>query len=307
MWYDQGTDTIFAPPRMDRNHSPADSRDRVSRLRLLLIGLMAGMLISCMPTFLYRHADRLVLWKIDEYVDLTADQKVFVRTRLKDLLAQHRKGALPVYERFLMQIKERSADGLDRQEVDWMFSTYEQLRADLFGRIVPDGAVLVSSLTDQQVRYMEHMFQRDQEKAWRKLKEDRDARLSRRASTTLDWMKDWFGPWTKDQQQRIKELSMALPDLLAVRMEYQGHRQHEFIQIVQSTKDRQTLAVSLQHWLLFPEQTAPPDYRHAIEHMTNAVKDMILTIDRMITAQQRAHALAKLQRLIDDVHALVTS
>src|SRR5690349_8702776 len=135
---------------MDRNHSPADSRDRVSRLRLLLIGLMAGMLISCMPTFLYRHADRLVLWKIDEYVDLTADQKVFVRTRLKDLLAQHRKGALPVYERFLMQIKERSADGLDRQEVDWMFSTYEQLRADLFGRIVPDGAVLVSSLTDQQ-------------------------------------------------------------------------------------------------------------------------------------------------------------
>jgi hypothetical protein len=292
---------------MDRNHSPADSRDRVSRLRLLLIGLMAGMLISCMPTFLYRHADRLVLWKIDEYVDLTADQKVFVRTRLKDLLAQHRKGALPVYERFLMQIKERSADGLDRQEVDWMFSTYEQLRADLFGRIVPDGAVLVSSLTDQQVRYMEHMFQRDQEKAWRKLKEDRDARLSRRASTTLDWMKDWFGPWTKDQQQRIKELSMALPDLLAVRMEYQGHRQHEFIQIVQSTKDRQTLAGSLQHWLLFPEQTAPPDYRHAIEHMTNAVKDMILTIDRMITAQQRAHALAKLQRLIDDVHALVTS
>jgi len=292
---------------MDRNHSPADSRDRVSRLRLLLIGLMAGMLISCMPTFLYRHADRLVLWKIDEYVDLTADQKVFVRTRLKDLLAQHRKGALPVYERFLMQIKERSADGLDRQEVDWMFSTYEQLRADLFGRIVPDGAVLVSSLTDQQVRYMEHMFQRDQEKAWRKLKEDRDARLSRRASTTLDWLKDWFGPWTKDQQQRIKELSMALPDLLAVRMEYQGHRQHEFIQIVQSTKDRQTLAGSLQHWLLFPEQTAPPDYRHAIEHMTNAVKEMILTIDRMITVQQRAHALAKLQRLIDDVHALVTS
>ena len=100
---------------------------------------------------------------------------------------------------------------------------------------------------------------------------------------------------------------MALPDLLAVRMEYQGHRQHEFIQIVQSTKDRQTLAGSLQHWLLFPEQTAPPDYRHAIEHMTNAVNDMILTIDRMITAQQRAHALAKLQRLIDDVHALVTS
>jgi len=278
-----------------------------SWLRLLLIGLMAGMLTSCMPIFLYRHADRLILWKIDEYVDLTADQKQFVRTRLKDLLAQHLKDALPVYERFLIQIKEQSVDGLDRQEVDWIFSTYQRLRADLFKRIVADGAVILSSLADRQIQYLERQFQRDHEKAARKLKEDRDSRLSRRASTTLDWLKDWCGTYTKDQQQRIRELSMALPDLSAVRLEYQEHRQHEFIQFLQSTRDPQVLSGYLENVLLFPERSASPDYQHEIEYMTQSVKEMVLAIDHMITVQQRTHALAKLQRLIDDIHALAAS
>jgi hypothetical protein len=278
-----------------------------SWLRLLLISLMAGLLTSCMPIFLYRHADRLVLWKIDEYVDLTVDQKQFVRTRLKDLLAQHRKDALPVYERFLIQIKEQSVDGLDRQEVDWIFSTYQRLRADLFKRIVADGAVILSSLADRQIQYLERQFQRDHEKAARKLKEDRDSRLSRRASTTLDWLKDWCGTYTKDQQQRIRELSMALPDLSAVRLEYQEYRQHEFIQFLQSTRDPQVLSVYLENVLLFPERSASPGYQHEIEHMTQSVKEMVLAIDHMITVQQRTHALAKLQRLIDDIHALAAS
>jgi hypothetical protein len=292
---------------MGWNHSMTYRPNCASWLRLLLISIMAGMLTSCMPIFLYRHADRLVLWKIDEYVDLTADQKQFVRTRLKDLLAQHRKDALPVYERFLIQLKEQSVDGLDRQEVDWIFSTYQRLRADLFGRIVADGAVILSSLTDRQIQYLQHQFQRDHEKAARKLKEDRDSRLSRRTSTTLDWLKDWCGAYSKDQQQRIKDLSMALPDLSAVRLEYQEHRQQEFIQLLQSTRDPQVLSVYLENLLLFPDRIAPTDYQHAIEHMTQSVKEMVLAVDRMMTMQQRTHALAKLQRLIDDIHALAAS
>jgi hypothetical protein len=292
---------------MGWNHSMAYRPHHALWLRLLLICLMAGLLTSCVPTFLYRHADRLVLWKIDEYVDLTADQKKFVRARLKDLLARHRKDALPLYERFLIQIKEHSADGLDRQEVDWMFATYQRLRADLFGRIVADGAVILSSLTDGQVRYMERRFQRDHEKAARRLTENADARLTQRASTTLDWLKDWVGPYTKDQQERIKQLSMALPDLLAVRLEYQEYRQHDFIHFLQSTRDPQALSDYLENWLLLPEQNDPPDYQHAIEQMTNSVKDMVLAIDRLITPQQRTHALVKLQRLIDDIHVLAAS
>jgi hypothetical protein len=276
-------------------------------LKLLSICLIAVSLSSCAPAFLYRHADRLALWKIDEYVDLTSTQKGFVRDRLRALLAQHRTDALPRYERFLVQMKEKSADGLDRQEIDWAFSTYQDLRADLFGRLVPDSAALLSSLTDEQVRYLDNRLQRDAEKAARPLRESTESRLSARAAKTLDWLKDWLGPLTKAQQARIKEWSMALPDLAPVRVARQHDRQQDVLHLLTARRDRQAISAYLNYWVLFPERTARSDYQPAIDDMNASMTDMVLAVDRLITTQQRARALTKLQHLIDDVHALAAS
>ena len=289
---------------MKPTHSVACRPNNATHISVLLVCLITVLLGSCAPAFFYRHADRLVLWKIDEYVDLTSNQKVFVRARLRELLAQHRNDALPRYERFLIEIKEKITDGLDRQEVDWIFSTYQQLRADLFGRIVADGVIVLSSLSDQQVRYLETKLQRDHEKAIRRLQEDSQSRRSTRASTTLDWLKDWLGALTKAQQLRIKELSMALPDITASWTDYQRLRQQELIQVLQSTRDARLLSHYLENWLVHWERTLPPDYQHAFDLMQTSVKDMVLAIDSMATPQQRAHALTKLQQLIDEVHAL---
>lgn len=291
---------------MKSTHTLACRPTRATRISVLLLGLIAVLLGSCAPAFFYRHADRLVQWKIDEYVDLTANQKVFVRGRLRELLAQHRDDALPRYERFLIEIKEKIADGLDRQEVDWIFSTYQHLRADLLGRIVADGGAMLGSLSDQQVRYLETKLQRDHEKAVRRLDEDPESRRSTRASTTLDWLKDWLGTLAKAQQLRIRDLSMALPDMAPSWTDYQRLRQQELIQVLQSTRDARLLSRHLENWWVHADRL-PADYQHAFDRMQTSIKDMVLAIDSMVTTQQRTHALTKLQQLIDDVHALSAS
>lgn len=288
------------------NTSIARHTNHLSRL-YLVVCVTVGLLMSCSPTFLYRHADRLLLWKIDEYVDLTSDQKRMVKDRIKALLARHRKEALPLYERFLIEIKDKSSDGLDHQEVDWIFSTYQQFRTDLFGRLVSDGGIVLSSMSDRQIAYLERQFQRDHEKAAGRMKEDQQARLAKRALTTLDWLKNWLGPLTKEQQQRIKALSMALPDLPAIGLEYQRDRQQQLIGFLRSTRDPDFISRYLESWLLRPERTAPPDYQRAVEQLNASLKDMTLDIDHFITMQQRAHALLELQHLIDEVHALAAA
>jgi hypothetical protein len=40
--------------------------------------------------------------------------------------------------------------------------------------------------------------------------------------------------------------------------------------------------------------------------MRSAVKPMVLAIDQQVTADQRRHAVTKLQRLIDQLHGLQT-
>jgi hypothetical protein len=276
-------------------------------VRLLVVLITFGMLSACAPTFAYRHADWLVLWKLDHYFDLTKDQKVFVRGRLKDLLAQHRYDALPVYERFLSDIKAKSSDGLNRPEIDWVFATYAQLRGDLFERIVADSTSFLTSVNDKQIHNLEDAFRDDLDKSERLLKQKTDTRLANRAAETLERLKEWLGPLTGEQKQRISQLSRALPDMLRSRVEFQRSRQQEIVRLLRSTRDSHLISQHLEDWLLHPEKSNPPQYQRALEEMMNAVAEMALAIDGLITPQQRAHALAKLQDLINDIHALIES
>ncbi|MGH7231732.1 MAG: DUF6279 family lipoprotein [Nitrospiraceae bacterium] len=275
-----------------------------NRIQLTLVWLLAGIVIACAPTFAYRHADWLVLWKVDHYFDLTKDQKVFVRARLKELLARHRHDALPAYEQFLSEIKLKSSDGLNRQEVDWIFSSYTELRADLLARIVSDSASFLTSVNEQQIQNLAEAFREDTEKKERVLKQKADARLAARATETLDRLKDWLGPLTREQKERVIQLSRSLPDMLGARLEFHMSRQHEVVRLLRTTRDPHVISQHLQDWLIFPEKSNPSQYQRALDEMKSAVKEMVIAVDHLITPQQRAHAQAKLQELINDIHAL---
>ncbi|WP_447979520.1 DUF6279 family lipoprotein [Candidatus Nitrospira bockiana] len=274
---------------------------------LAVLSLVLVSLAACAPTLLYRHADRLVVWKVDDYFDLTADQKRVLRDRLKQTLARHRREALPAYERFLIEIKQRSADGITREELDWAFATYEELRKDLFARLVDDAASFLLSVKDSQVAYVEQVFRKERQRSEALLLIAADIRLDKRAAATVDWLKDWLGPLSQEQKQRIRELSRGLPDLLPLRATFQAERQHELVRLLRQSPDRAMLVQRLSDWWVDPARSEPPDYQSALQQMRQAIKDMTLSIDATLTGQQRAHALWKLQQLIEDVHGLAAT
>jgi len=269
--------------------------------------LVLVLLASCAPTFLYRHADRLVTWKVDDYFDLRSEQKQFVRSRVQSILASHRREALPVYEAFLAEVKHRSADGITRQEVDWAFARYEQLKQDLFQRVSGDAVLFLTSINEGQVRYLEHVFRKEQDKWQHLLGVPVSERLDRRASDTVRWLTDWLGTLTKDQRDRVVELSRRLPDVQRIRLEYRSARQRQFVETLWKTREPAALIHGLANLMLAPMNEAPPTYRAAMERFEHAVRDMIVEVDQMITPQQRSHALGKLQELIDDIHQLRVS
>ncbi|MGQ0811297.1 MAG: DUF6279 family lipoprotein [Nitrospiraceae bacterium] len=260
------------------------------------------LLSSCMPTLAYRYADWLVLWKIDTYVDLTGDQKSFLHGRLKELLAHHRKDALPNYEQFLGRIKAGSADGLSREEVEWIVTRYQQLRVDLLERMVLDGATLLASLNDKQLQHLEQTFHSESEKIW---KDDTEKRLSKRATDLVNVARNGLGSLTAEQKRTIVELSRALPDMQ--RVEFQQQRQQSLVQLLRMHPSEQVLVQRLREWFIYPELSATEEYRNAFQESTTAVAHMIWSIDKTVTPQQRVHALAELQHLIDDIHALAKS
>jgi hypothetical protein len=267
----------------------------------------AGLLVflaGCSLTLTYRYADSIILWQLDHYFDLTSAQRHDLGLRLTPLLARHRQEAIPQYEAALVQIRPRFEQGLTSPDIDWVYATYDRLRADLFDRLVGDGGVFLASVDSSQVRTFEEALQKDNDKAARLVQTPAPERLTKRAQATIDELEDWLGALSKDQQAQIREWSFALPDTQQVLVAYRQQRQQELLALLHQPRTPERVARELRAILVYPDQTAPQAYQDAVRQMRAAVKTMALAIDQRLTAAQRQHALTKLQRLIDRLHDL---
>jgi hypothetical protein len=275
----------------------------VSGFAMAVAVLMAG----CAITFGYRHADWLIRWQVDHYLDLNAGQRRDVTARLEVLLRRHRTEALPRYERFLQDLQERVARGLTNEDLDWLYASYDHFRADLFERLAPDGGVVLTSVTDKQVGHFEDILQKEERKAARVLQKPAVARLEDRAQKILSWAEDWLGPLSHEQSGRIRQWSLALPDTQPVWWEYRRQRQQELVTMMRRRPPTVEATQVLRAMFVTPDQSAPPVYLDTVKELRVRLTTMLLGIDRTLTPTQRRKAIATLQKLIDDVHGLHAS
>jgi len=270
----------------------------------------AGLLLflaGCSIVSLYRYADWIILWQADHYLDLTSDQRHDLVQRLKPMLARHRQEAIPQYETFLLLSRQRLERGLTDQDIDWVYANYDRLRADLFERLIADSSVLLASVDSNQVRSLEAALQRDNAKVARLVQLPAPERLQKRADKIIDWLEDWLGSLSNDQEAQIRQWSLAFPDNQPFWATYQQQRQQELLALLRQPRTPESLTRELGALLVvYPDQTAPPAYKDAIRQMRKSIKTMALAIDQQVTADQRHHAVTKLQQLIDQLHDLQT-
>ena len=255
-------------------------------------------------TTAYRNADRIILWKLDHYFDLNRDQRHDLAQRLTPLLARHRHEALPQYETFLQEVRQRVERGLTGPDIDWAYATYDRLRTDLFERVVADSGAFLASVETRQVRTLESALQKDNAKAARLVQTPTPERLNKRAQDTLDLVKDWLGRLTKEQQAQIREWSLTLPDVEPMWVAYQQQRRQELVNLLNQPRTPERIARELRSMFVYHDHTAPQAYQNAIRQMRENAKTVALAIDQHLTPEQRRHAVVKLQRLIDQVHDL---
>jgi len=279
-------------------------RGRLSHWTSCLIVLLVAITGCSLTTTAYRYADRLIIWKADHYFDLNSNQRRDLTQRLTPLLERHRHEALPQYEMFLREIGQRIERGLTGPDIDWAYATYDRLRTDLFERVVADSGAFLASVDSRQVRTFETALQKDNHKAVRLIHTPAPERLNKRAESTLDLVKDWLGPLTKEQQAQIREWSLALPDVEPMWVAYQQQRRQELVTLLHQSRTPEQIARELRSMFVYHDQTAPQAYQNAIRHMRENAKSMVLAINQRMTRDQRRHAVAKLQRLIDQVHDL---
>ena len=216
-------------------------------------------LAGCSILSVYRYADWFILWQADHYLNLTSDQRHDLAQRLTPLLTRHRHEAIPQYETFLLQIRQRLERGLTNQDLDWVYATYDRLRTDLFDRVIADGGVFLASVDSSQLRTLESALQKDNAKAAQLLQVPAPERLKKRADATIDWLEDWLGSLSKDQEAQIREWSIALPDTQQFRATYQQQRQQDLLALLRQPRPPESISRESRALLVFyPDHTGPP-------------------------------------------------
>ena len=262
------------------------------------------LLNGCAVSFLYRHADWLMLHKLDQYFDLDAEQRQDVTGRIQAILTKHRLEALPQYEVFLVQIHQRVERGITSEDVDWFYASLDRLRDDLFDRLVIDGGVFLASVSPTQTVALERAMQKDNEQAAKLASGAARDRLKKRADNTVEVVKDWTGSVSRDQRNQIATWSYRLPDSQPMFFRYRRERQQELLNLLHRPRTPEIAAQKLRAALVQQDQTAPPWYLHALQEWRDGIKDLVPRIDGTLSSAQRRYALDRLQRLIVQVRDL---
>lgn len=278
--------------------------------RLFLLGFIL-LLAACSSLRLaYNHGDTLLYWWLDGYVDLDSDQKPWVRQDIDDFFQWHRKTQLHDYAQVL-QTARRQLQGTPT-EAD-LLADYDEIRERtklLLLKALPQLAELARALRPQQIAQLEKKFASNNDTFRHKnMKGDREHQLAFRYEKAMDQFELWFGNFSREQEAAIRQASDARPLDNALWLDERIRRQQAILALVRRVQREQLgqdATMALIRTLIednFARRDQSPRKAFFGEY-DEGTAQLVLTVIRLATPAQKAHALKRMQGWIDDCNAL---
>lgn len=255
------------------------------------------MVSGCGIKWWYNHVDYLMRLRIDRYFDITSQQEAFVINRLEEHMRWHRYKGVPVHIRFLAETQRRVADGVAPDEIFWFFDQYrEQLRL-IVERLSADSVQFLMQLEEEQIDGFAEQLKEENEAYDVRLNMSVEERRAHRADSTIEFLEEWLGGLSDEQESEVRKLSQALPDRFEPWYRKRLERQQSFIKTLRTGKEPDKISQGLLEMLLpAPQRKDDP----ALEPIVK----LILAIDRMATPGQRQYTIDKLQKWIDGLQEI---
>jgi uncharacterized protein Smg (DUF494 family) len=286
-------------------------------MRRLIAGIAAALVLSgCSFTRLaylsaglaYSNATPMAVWYVDDYVDLTGEQRDWVRARFAAVHAWHRAEELPEYRRFLDRILAQSEDGIS---VDEAAAAYHDIRASyhrLLARLAPDIAEFLLRLDSAQVVQLEQRFADGNAKMVREsVRGSAEERLKRRVRGYLDHIEAWTGPLSKAQREMVASRVRDIPELFEERLAESRYRQGEMLALIRARPPRDELAASLNRLLVDVDSWRRPDYQDKLKVRERRLCEMIASLSASLTPEQRAHFRTRVRGYSSDIAELIAA
>ena len=268
--------------------------------------ITALLLVSCSAVQLsYNNVDVWLRWKADRYFDLQPAQEADLRVLIADFHDWHRAQELPLYAQLMGAAAKRLEDGLNEQDLAWAIDNIRKRYQALIARAVADGAVILVTLTPEQLAHLADKLADDNRKyAKESLPGSEEGRIKVRAEQIEVRIAEWTGNLSDDQERRIAAMARNTVGRAATKLAERERNQREFLDILKGEHTVETLVPRLSDLLENWESRKSPAQADEAKTLNAQFFQMMIDLDRMLTPAQRASAVARLRSFAADFAAL---
>ena len=161
-------------------------------------------------------------------------------------------------------------------------------------------APVLDRLTPTQIAQIERRLAEENRQFYRDhLRGTERERRRKRATALVNRLEDWVG-LTPAQVQRVRDYADHAPIADELRDRDRKRLQNDVLAILRAREAQKRLPERLAHW----ERGRDPAYVTAIEAWREHYFNLMLDLDGMLTAEQRARAQSQLRRYAEDFEAL---
>jgi hypothetical protein len=270
--------------------------------RLFVVLAAACVLASCtVVRMAYESADKYLHYRANQYLGLDAKGSEELEERIAEFVAWHRRNALPHYARLSDEAAGRVSKGLAPGDIAWGYDALVgHARQGLWvgaERIAP----LLDRLTPQQIAHMEKRFAEDNRKFARdNLRGTEADRRKRRAKRVEQRLEDWVGSLSREQRRKVQRFAERAPLYDELRERDRKRMQAELLDMIRRREAERRLPDWVAHW----ERGRDPAHAAASERFRKEYGELLLELDRTLSAEQRARAEANLRRYAEDFRVL---
>lgn len=264
------------------------------RARTILFLLLAALLQGCSVTRIaYDNADVFLRWQANSYFDFHGEQSDELDRRLAAFVAWHRAKALPNYARLAEEASARMLRGVKREDLEWGYDAVQARVREALAAAGAESAALLDGLSAEQIAHFEQRLADENRKFVKEqVQGTLEERQQRRVTRNVERLEEWYGSLNDAQVERVRLYSARAPFSAELRDRDRRRRQAELLAMLRAGEARQRLA----QWAAAWDGGREPAYAEASRATAAEYFDLLLDLDRTLSAEQRAHVALRLRR-----------
>ena len=252
----------------------------------------------------YENADTFVRWRASNYLDLQSEAAGDLDERIDAFHSWHRAQELPHYAKLAGEAAKRIEDGISPADIVWGYDSFMARARESMREAAERIAPVLDRLAPEQVRQIEKGFADDNRKFAREnMRGGESERRNLRYKRTRERLEDWVGRLSDEQLERVRRYADTAPLFDEQRDRDRKRLQAQILEIVRAREAQARLRDAAANY----QKGRDPAYHAASEAFRKEYFAMLMDVDRMLTAEQRARLVSRLRGFAEDFSALAAA